>query len=135
MINVTTRCPRRVCSAMVPPQPSTSSSGCAAMTSASALPASAVMPDHPLPGLLAQLHALKHAAVGFLQLEKQKRTGAAGDDLTAGPGLRAPTRTEDGAGPVGRENLQLQTRAGPDAVGGVAKPAEGARVRPRQRPD
>src|SRR5207247_6178172 len=93
-ITAVTSSPARACSAAVPPQPSSSSSGCAAITRTGLL----IGPPLPGPWLLGKRSALEHRPVLGFDLEQHHRPVAAGHQLAAGLRDRAHHRTENGPG-------------------------------------
>src|SRR5689334_2937045 len=140
---VWTSSPARTCSATVPPHPSTSSSGWAAITR-TRLGERVLIDTGPQPAgpqLIAQVAAPQDRAVFLLELEQHDHALAALFLVAAGDHLPACLR--DGT------HERAQHRAGPDARGravaaqeerglphGPARsvePAERPRVRPRER--
>src|SRR5260221_4941431 len=85
-ITAVTSSPARACSAAVPPQPSSSSSGCAAITRTRLL----IGPPLPGPRLLGERAPLEHRAVLGLELEQRDGSLAARHQLAAR--LRDPAR-------------------------------------------
>src|SRR5688572_1685447 len=84
--------PRRVCRAIVPPHPSTSSSGCVPITRTRLL----IAPSLSGPIEVAQCAPPQHRAVLSLQLEQHDRALRARDELPTGLVHRAQHWSEDG---------------------------------------
>src|SRR5882762_4188266 len=96
MIDVT-QSPALTWRATVPPQPSSSSSGWAAMTR-TRLGSGIVSPPRSCPALLAELPSLQHSTVLSLDLEQRDRALATPHGLTAGVRDRAHDRSDDQPG-------------------------------------
>src|SRR5260221_5421388 len=101
--------PAFACSATVPPQPRSSSSGCAAITS------TRLGMGEPLarPRLVAELAALEDGPVLGLHVEQDDRAATARDELPAGVGVRAHHRADHIAG------VRARDRDGGGRQGGV----------------
>src|SRR5262249_11208189 len=116
---------------MVPPHPSNSSSGCAAITSTRR---SGIAPHLARPGLFTQGAAMNDVAVVVLQLQRDDRPAATGNHLTARTRLRAIHRPNDLAREANRVvRVAGQRGAPPDRPALSVEPPKGTWVRPRQR--
>src|SRR5687768_8055503 len=70
--------PAFLCSAIVPPQPNSSSSGCAAITNTLLF----ISPDFARPRLVAQIGSLQSFTVVTLQLQQRDSSLSASDQLS-----------------------------------------------------
>src|SRR5256885_9789144 len=140
---VCTSSPARTCSATVPPHPSTSSSGWAAITRTrlGERVLIDVGPHPPGPQLVAQVAASQDRAVLLLELEQHDHAFpavfllAAGDHLPARLRDRTHERPQHGPGLDGsRGAVAAQEERGlPHGPAGPVEPAECSRVGPRER--
>src|SRR5438132_9579425 len=135
-MTMVTGSPARACRASVPPQPRTSSSGCAAIAR-TPLPRSTmlIVPDLSSPSLFTQFLPLETAAVFALDLQKSNQPAAAGHGLAAGRSNRAHHWTEHLPRPGSDRSLPGAKGRIPEPPARPVKPAEGAGVRARQGAD
>src|SRR5688500_4641214 len=105
-ITTVTQSPARACSATVPPHPSNSSSGCAAITSTRLFTA----PHLARPVQVGERRAMPGAPVLVLELEQHDGTLAAGDGLSACCSHRTHDGTDDLAG--SRRECHARGKAG-----------------------
>src|ERR1043165_4704383 len=129
-ITAVTSSPSRAWSAAVPPQPRSSSSGWAAITSTRL----AIGPPLSGPGLLGQGVTPEHGAVLPFELEQHDGALTARHQLAARFGHRAHHRTEDLARRAGGLGLGQERRL-PDPPAPPIEPAERAGVGTSQRAD
>src|SRR2546421_8580729 len=140
---VCTSSPARTCRATVPPHPSTSSSGWAAITR-TRLGERVLIdggPHPPGPQLVAQVAASQDRAVRLLELEQHDHAFpavfllAAGDHLPAGLRDGTHERPQHGPGLDGSRGAVAaqQERGLPRGPAGPVEPAECSRVGPRER--